>query len=143
MLRATKGLAGYAWTRDGQPLPNASADSLTTTEPGRYGVADTSNSCAVSSAEVTIEHGFFSHLEALFVPNVITPEGDVNQDNETFTVRNYTGKIHLLVCNRWGKEVYRSNDWVAAGLPDGMYFYRLTHESGGFPEQRGWVHVLR
>jgi hypothetical protein len=43
--------------------------------------------------------------------------------------------------------VYRSNDyrndWAAAGLPDGMYFYRLTHESGCFSEQRGWVHVLR
>jgi hypothetical protein len=146
-LRATKGLAGYAWTRDGGLLPDAPADSLTVTEPGRYQVAGTSNGCAVQSEELTIEPSFFTRPGALFVPNVFTPDGDVNQANETFMVKNYNGKIRLLVCNRWGKEVYRSNDyrndWAAAGLPDGMYFYRLTHESGCFSEQRGWVHVLR
>ncbi len=146
-LRATRGLTGYAWTRDGRPLPGAAADSLITTEPGRYQVAGTSNGCAVSSEELIIEPSFFSRPEALFVPNVFTPDGDVQQANETFAIRNYTGKVRLLVCNRWGKEVYRSNDyrndWTAEGLPDGMYFYRLTHESGCFREQRGWVHVLR
>jgi hypothetical protein len=146
-LRATRGLTGYAWTRDGRPLPDAAADSLIATEPGRYQVAITSNGCAVSSEELTIDPSFFSRPEALFVPNVFTPDGDVRQANETFTIMNYTGKIRLLVCNRWGKEVYRSNDyrndWTAEGLPDGMYFYRLTHESGCFREQRGWVHVLR
>ncbi len=146
-LRATKGLTGYAWTRDGKPLPNATADSLTVTEPGRYQVAGASNGCAVRSAEFTLEPSFFTRPEALLVPNVITPDGDVSQANETFKVLHYTGKIRVLICNRWGKEVYRSNDyrndWAAAGLPDGLYFYRLTHESGCFPEQRGWVHVLR
>jgi hypothetical protein len=110
-------------------------------------VAGTSNGCAVRSEELTLEPSFFTRPEALFVPNVITPDRDVSQANETFKVLNYTGKIRVLICNRWGKEVYRSNDyrndWAAAGLPDGLYFYRLTHESGCFPEQRGWIHVLR
>jgi hypothetical protein len=146
-LRATRGLTGYTWTADGIILAGVSADSLVTSAAGTYSVSGLSNGCPVSSETITISPVFFTDQKPLRVPNVITPDHDVNHANETFVVQNYSGRIRLLICNRWGKEVYRSNDyqndWAAEGLPDGVYFYYLRHESSCFPPQRGWVHVLR
>jgi hypothetical protein len=146
-LRATKELSDYVWTANGIVVAGASADSLIIREPGRYRVSGMSNGCPVSSEEVTVEPSFFVTPAELFVPNVITPDQDENHANETFTIQNYAGRIGIIICNRWGREVYRTNNyqnnWAAEGLPGGLYYYHLTQENGCFPPKRGWVQVLR
>jgi len=62
----------------------------------------------------------------ILIPNVVTPNGD--GVNERFVIRNLLLYSHrqLVVYNRWGSEVYRSdqynNDWDGMNVPDGVYF---------------------
>lgn len=70
----------------------------------------------------------------LKIPNVMTPNGD--GFNDTFIIKNEkTGndityeyeRVELLVYNRYGKVVYKDDnymsDWNADGLSDGTYFF--------------------
>ncbi len=80
----------------------------------------------------------------IFIPNVFTPDNDVDQKNEVFFIRNLVTGSKLVITNRWGNEVYASNDyqnnWNAEGVSDGIYYYSL--QSGG-QEYTGWVEILR
>ncbi len=72
-----------------------------------------------------------------FVPSVITPNGDGK--NDFFKIGEYTGKVQLIIINRWGNEEYSnsgySNDWDGRNnkgieLPADTYFYILKFENG-------------
>jgi gliding motility-associated-like protein len=76
-------------------------------------------------------------IKDLFVPSVITPNGDGKNDN--FKIGEYSGKIELIIINRWGNEEYSNgnylNDWEGrnnkgAELPYDTYFYILKFENG-------------
>ena len=71
-----------------------------------------------------------------FAPyNVFTPNGDAKnayysldnlpKENCTYSFRSF------VVYNRWGKEVYQTNDknfkWEAKNLPSGLYYYYLDY----------------
>jgi gliding motility-associated-like protein len=82
----------------------------------------------------------------LFIPNVFTPNGDGS--NDLFYIRNLPvapSVNQLIISNRWGKEVFVSedyrNNWDAEGVADGIYFYRLRLEDGD--PLTGWVEILR
>jgi gliding motility-associated-like protein len=80
----------------------------------------------------------------IFVPNLFTPNNDGH--NEVFFIRNLPeGGAKVVITNRWGKQVYKSdsyqNDWGAEGVIDGIYFYQIQPD-GGDP-LTGWVEVLR
>jgi gliding motility-associated-like protein len=73
----------------------------------------------------------------LFVPSVITPNGDGL--NDYFKIAENIGKVELIIINRWGNEEYRNrnylNDWEGQNtkgekLPDDTYFYILIFENG-------------
>jgi len=83
--------------------------------------------------------------ERCLIPNIITPNGD--QKNQRFVLAGYQlGHWQLTIFNRWGREVYANpryaNEWDAAGLPAGMYYYLLQHAATG-TRLRGWVEVVR
>jgi hypothetical protein len=81
----------------------------------------------------------------LFIPNVITPNGD--QHNNYFVITDMREKNsgqsvgsyslindfyisnELVIYNRWGKTVFEAknylNDWDGGSLKDGVYFYVL------------------
>ncbi|MDO7874473.1 gliding motility-associated C-terminal domain-containing protein [Hymenobacter sp. ASUV-10] len=77
------------------------------------------------------------------VPNIITPNGD--QLNETFVVSGEKVGGELKIFNRWGRLVAEfanyQNQWNAAGLADGVYYYHLTDPLG--QASKGMVEVLR
>jgi hypothetical protein len=112
-----------------------------------YQVSLQSSPCPALSDEYLVEASLFAGKEKLLVPNVITPDNDPQQANETFQIQNYSGTIRLVICNRWGKEVYRSdnyqNTWNEEGLANGIYYYHLSHADNCFVPVRGLVHVLR
>ncbi|MCK7554700.1 gliding motility-associated C-terminal domain-containing protein [Chitinophaga sedimenti] len=63
----------------------------------------------------------------LLFPNTFTPNGDGK--NERFIIGGldkYQG-AKLQVFNRWGSQVYRSNDyrndWNGSGLAESTYYY--------------------
>ncbi|WP_338226204.1 DUF7507 domain-containing protein [Algoriphagus confluentis] len=83
------------------------------------------------------------------IPNVITPNGD--GDNDTFEIKGL-GKFtasEIVIFNRYGdhvleKENYQ-NDWNAPGQVAGTYFYvlKLTDRSGRVHEFTGWIQVIK
>lgn len=74
---------------------------------------------------------FFSfRIKVDSIPNVITPNGDFK--NEFFIVdKNESDEVSLLIVNRWGKQVYQSNNdnknnWNGDELATGIYFYTIS-----------------
>jgi gliding motility-associated-like protein len=80
-------------------------------------------------------------LDELFIPNVLTPNGD--GENDVFKITTSL-PIKLSIFNRNGKEEFQSddyqNDWDGKGMNPGVYYYEVT-----FPDLEicsGWVHLL-
>jgi len=73
----------------------------------------------------------------LFVPSVITPDGDGK--NDYFKIGEIIGKVELIIINRWGNEEFTNanylNDWNGLNnegqeLPNDTYFYIMKFENG-------------
>jgi gliding motility-associated-like protein/uncharacterized repeat protein (TIGR01451 family) len=83
------------------------------------------------------------------IPNVITPNGD--GDNDTFEIKGL-GKFsgsEIVILNRYGDHVLEKtnyqNNWDAPGQVAGTYFYvlKLTDRSGKVHEFTGWIQVIK
>lgn len=68
----------------------------------------------------------------LFVPNVITPNGD--GFNDEFFIPELPGYTGLVIMDRYDKVVFRTanyrNNWNGDGLPAGKYNYELNLPDG-------------
>lgn len=123
----------FLW-QDGSTKPEFVA-----TSPGTYSVT-IKNQCGSSSDSVLVSRIVFDGMQ---VPDVITPGND--HYNDVFLIPDdFAGKVNLFVVNRWGKEVFRSenynNDWNGGDLATGTYYVRLT---GDCVEFKGWLAILR
>lgn len=87
--------------------------------------------------------------ENINIPNILTPNGDGK--NDTFNIPNielFPG-TQLIIINRWGNEVYRSNNyqnnWNGEGLSEGTYYYVVNKKeiSGSITTFKGWVFLKR
>jgi gliding motility-associated-like protein len=80
--------------------------------------------------------------QTLMVPNIFTPNGD--GVNEVFFIRNIPENTALVITNRWGKEVYKSNayanDWDGGETVDGIYYYHIALADQAIT---GWVEIHR
>ena len=83
------------------------------------------------------------------VPNIITPNSDGKNDVfEVKGIANYPGS-RLLIFNRWGNQVYKSEDyrntWDGTGLADGTYYYLLELNTGADKPTvyKGWIYINR
>lgn len=83
------------------------------------------------------------------IPNIFTPNSDGK--NDVFKIKDiesYVGS-QLIVFNRWGNEVYRSdnylNNWDGGNLAEGTYYYLLNRRehSGTITPIKGWVFIKR
>jgi gliding motility-associated-like protein len=78
-------------------------------------------------------------------PNVVTPNGDGNNDQLVFTNLHYYSKSKLRVYDRWGALIYSSDDYQNNWTPDvvdGVYYYEITGLYIYEPIT-GFFHVLR
>lgn len=80
--------------------------------------------------------------------NVITP-GDYANMNEVWVVEDLDdlpGQKRLKVFNRWGNLVFAvddyQNDWNAAGLSAGEYYYHMSLPACE-RDVKGWIHVIK
>jgi gliding motility-associated-like protein len=89
-----------------------------------------------------------SGKEDLFIPNVITANGDGKNDFFVVLGLEKYPNAEFMVFNRWGSMVYESKDykatWDGSGLNEGTYYYVLkVNKYGVMKEYSGWVQVLR
>ena len=71
-------------------------------------------------------------------PNIFTPNGDGVNDFFEIPCLNSGASAQLMVFNRWGDEVYNSDNYInqwdgthnGKELPDATYFFILTFSDG-------------
>ena len=108
--------------------------------------------CTTATATITVG---VDTTVPLPIPNVITPNGD--GDNDAFIIPGLPEGSELIIFNRWGDEVFRSNnyqnDWFGfwqennANLPIGTYFYvlnaRMDPNSNVMTQMSGDIYIHR
>lgn len=84
----------------------------------------------------------------LFIPNIITKNGDGKNDFFKIDGLNLFNTNKLQIYNRWGKKVYEQtdykNNWNGENLSSGTYFYllELTIDTGKHLSYKGWLEVF-
>jgi len=84
-------------------------------------------------------------INAFFIPNLITPNGDFK--NDSWAVGNAPGQFDAKIYNRWGDLVFfktdYTNEWDAAGLSEGVYYYHLEDKINPDKSYKGWLQVIK
>jgi len=143
--------ANFAWNFPGAVILSGSGQGpyiISWPDSGTFNVSlsVSQNSCASDTTgnTITINDCDLPQLP-LIIPNVITPNGD--GQNDVFHIVNLEGypQSQMLIFNRWGDLVYQSddykNDWNGGACPDGVYYYILTLKNG--TSYHGTVTVFR
>jgi gliding motility-associated-like protein len=105
--------------------------------------ATASNSCGEAQATWSVQ----TNACELNIPNIFTPNGD--SKNDTFEIRgleNYNN-AELTIFNRWGEPIYEStnykNNWNAADIADGTYWYLLKLPYGSKTDYKGFLTIVK
>lgn len=100
------------------------------------------NSCGVKHSETVQVNPVY--IESIFIPNVITPNGDGL--NDTFVIDKLFDGTNLHIYNRWGKVVYLAapydNGWRGDSLSPGQYFYAISNSCLTKP-LLGVIHLIK
>jgi hypothetical protein len=90
----------------------------------------------------------FEVARELVFPNIITPNGDTQNETLRPNLPNVTG-YRLQVFSRWGRKVYDGTNpnagWTAADSGPGMYYYQLEYTDCAGARQlfKNWVEVVK
>ncbi|MCC6600099.1 MAG: gliding motility-associated C-terminal domain-containing protein [Crocinitomicaceae bacterium] len=125
-----EGLINYLWTPDNY-LQGGNTASPIATPPVTtvYTVSGSDQNGCYASADITVIVIPFE--SSLKVPNIITPNGD--QNNQYFMVEQVAVKVLKIdIFNRWGEWVGSiekpDGRWNAGDCSDGTYYYILSAE---------------
>ncbi|MGN6647355.1 MAG: gliding motility-associated C-terminal domain-containing protein [Cytophaga sp.] len=151
---ASSGSYNYIWSKKGVPSftetasPSYSIVTSDIKEVYYVYVQDKTTNCNTDLDSVEVASINYQHL---YVPNLITPNGDNKNDELKITEVENTKRLmvaknsELVIYNTWGKEVFRAsnynNDWNAHNVPDGVYYYYLKAGCGG-EEHKSWLQIL-
>lgn len=89
------------------------------------------------------------NVAGLWIPNVITPNGDGKNDRLVIPGLDNFAENELVILNRWGNHVFEKkeyqHDWTGEGLTEGTYYYLLKVKTAGGNWQafKGYVTLLR
>lgn len=119
--------------------------SYNTNIPGIYVIHVQQEDC---TQEGSIVLRFEPEECVLLIPNIITPNGD--GDNDTFDVTSI-GRYPKSTCqiyNRWGNLVFEDLDyngsWNADGSPEGVYYYVVgVNKNSGMEYYSGDLTIVR
>lgn len=103
-------------------------DTLVDLPPGIYTVTVTDSAGHVVHKTINVD--YTQHPCDIFIPNIITPNGDGT--NDFFKIKGLPPQSALRIFNRWGNQVFVSehylNNWQ--GDTDGVYYYVLKTPDG-------------
>ncbi|MFM7725081.1 MAG: gliding motility-associated C-terminal domain-containing protein, partial [Flavobacteriales bacterium] len=127
----------------------------------RVTVTDSISGCsATTTVEIDESESGFIDLTEIRFPNIITPNGDSDNDvwmpflkrNTSLVLPSIMDTYELKIFNRWGEQVFDSSTgsgryWNADGYGEGVYYYELYYriECGGVQEGRrsGHFQIIR
>lgn len=127
----------------------ADVNAVKVLEDITYTVTVTDTSGCMNSADVTV---IILNNFDLTVYNVVTPNGDGY--NDTWFIENIWAypDAEVVIVNRYGMEVFRGtgyqNTWDGTAedgkeLPDGAYYYIVTHPDFEEPVYTGAINLIR
>ncbi len=138
---------------NGKPIGNqlVISDTIKSTSRYCYRLVVEDNKKCRDSIEKCV-YVSLSELEEYYIPNAFTPrKSDINNVFKPYFSHELVD-YQLLILNRWGEEIFKSNDqfayWDATFMgkpvPDGTYIYILV---GQFPSKRtiyekGVIHLI-
>jgi len=117
---------------------------------GIYSVYYTLNSCISDVAQIQLNVENIFEYKQFDFPNVITANDD--NVNDEIEIEKFVGKCDsftFTVRDRWGNQVYvqergepsfNGNSILGEKLPEGVYYYKLTHSKG---DATGFIHLLK
>jgi gliding motility-associated-like protein len=131
VLGAGSGMASYNWnTGDTTESINIPSVGMYTVEmESLYGCTGM-DSVYIKLTSDEIPSNF------IFIPNAFSPDNDgLNDIFAAIASSDYIQKFHMLIFDRWGGEIFESNDitvgWdgtkYGTPLPGGMYTYKITY----------------
>ena len=123
------------------------------------GVLDTNDNCPITPNSNQADRDFdglgdVCDLTELNIAQAITPNGDgINDTWVIYNIENHPGTV-IRVFNRWGKEVFYSNDYkndwdghykdYDEKLPtSGSYFYQIDLGGDGSIDAQGWLYITK
>ena len=135
---------GYTWTFG----ENSSSSSQNPTHsyplPGTYNVChvDLIASGCVDTVCKSVEIIPYN----ITIPNVITPDGNGDNDALSFKNLEYYPGSKIEIYNRWGNKIYENpdykNDWQGIGKSDGTYYFILFQNDGKNTTIPGFFTIL-
>lgn len=142
------GLAPYEYTYNGMTIQDSVLMNL---NEGVYSILiQDDNDCEYTINPIVPLNEV---SEDLYVPNVLTPNGD-NKNDEWFVKGDCIQDFECVILNRWGNKVFESNDilkpWNGTNLSggnvsEGVYFYKINFIStdGKEDELHGFIHLTK
>ncbi len=129
------------------------------TDDDNDGVLDANDNCPITANANQADRdrdgmGDVCDLVELNIAQAITPNGDgVNDTWVIYNIENHPGTI-VRVFNRWGKEVFYSNDYhndwdghyldLNESLPSsGSYMYQIDLDGNGTIDAQGWLYITK
>jgi gliding motility-associated-like protein len=117
----------------------ATTQTIDITQPGVYRVEISNGSCSLQDS-ITVVQPLVPQT-----PNIITPNNDGKNDN--FTILNKGLNTKLEIYNRWGRLVYKTddykNDWDGQQESAGTYFYTIETPAACNQVTKGWLEIIR
>ena len=124
---------------------NSNSPKYNVVKEGEYSVTVSINQCSISDTiNITSEE-----CVLIDIPNIITPNND--GINDIFTPIKTKGIIEMetTIYNRWGKEIYKTNDieigWKPNDISDSIYFWIINYKDflDKKNQMKGFVNIQR
>lgn len=115
--------------------------------PGTYTVCHVLDA-TVSSCLDTVCKTFEVVPFDILIPNVVTTNGDGQNEFLEFMYLEYYPNSRIEIYNRWGLKLYENdnyqNNWEGSKYSDGVYYYILyLNNQGNIKSIPGFFHLLR
>ena len=130
----------YQWKKDTTDILGAINNIFVFTNIGSYKVIVTDEIGCTDKDSVDVT---YKCPPTIIVPNVITPNGDGN--NDIFKINGLPTESKLQIFNRWGTKIYENdnynNDWDGEKFSAGTYYYTLILNNN--TTLKGTVTIIR